>query len=805
MYICYSELERGDLMKLIFAEKPDVARQFRDALDSTAKTVKFADRIYYYEGKELIFASAFGHLFAAKLPSEIDEKNKEWKAEKYDLPDILPLKPIDNTRKKYFQCLQYIIKNKNIDEIIVCTDPDREGQLIWELIQRNLSTNVPVTRAWIKEWPAQGLIQAFNSRKLNSTYRNLANAGLCRLQADYIIGLTATRVNTVTFGGPGVLINDGRVQSPTRYMVYMNDQAIKNFKPEDYYVLNIKTESDESSLLSLTSSRLAKEQAIMLQDAVKNKKLLLHKTVRQTRKKSPKLYKTNSIIVDASKKFGISSEETMNILQSLYQDHGLTTYPRTEIEQISQSAAKNVMKIVNSLEGIATFDDIVGEIKSKNYQYQSHLIDSKGGEMPHEAITPTYTGNPRQKYSKLTPNEKKIYELIVMRFLQGFYPPAILEETEVWHEAICDGEKYSLKASGTIIVDPSWLKLSKDTLTNDILPLITDKKQYICQNTQIVGKKTQPPARYTEATLYEAMENAGRFVDDKDAKTILKEVKGIGTGATRTPIVKKLFDNDFLTRKGKSIYPTDKTIQISEIMPNSPLTSPIMTAELETKLSQVEDGSLSFDCFMEEVYKQVDEIIKCAKNAPQKRILNSEMGKCPVCGHPIKETKISYRCSAPECGLVIWKKIAGKTLAASQIEDLIKTGKTKVIKGFKPKDGKSFDAKLKLEKDDKGRFSVVFDNEKDIIGVCPRCGSNVVENSSAYSCQNKNCHFFITKNNRYFDSIGTKLTKTLVKRLLKNGEAPVKGLVSKKTGKKYDAIIVLNDTGQYVNFNMKFK
>lgn len=793
-------------MKLIVAEKSNVARQFRDALDSASKSVKYSDKIYYYEGKDLIFASAFGHLFCAKLPSEIDESNKDWKAEKFNLPRLLPLKPIDNTRKKYFECLKHLIETKNIDEIIVCTDPDREGQLIWELIQRNLNINVPVTRVWIKEWTAQGLIQAFNTRKLNSNYKNLADAGLCRMQADYFIGLTATRVNTVTFGGPGVLINDGRVQSPTRYMVYLNDKSIKNFKPEDYFVLNINTESDEDELLTLASSKLNKNEATQLKNKMDNKYILLNKSVKQTKRKSPKLYKTNSIIVDASKKYGISSEETMSILQSLYQNHGLTTYPRTEIEQISQSAAKNVMKIVNSLEGIGTFDSLVQEIKTNHYCYQKHLIDSKGGEMPHEAITPTYAGNPRQKYSKLNSNEKKIYELIVLRFLQGFYPPAVLEETEIWHDEEYNGEKYRFRNSGVIVIEPSWMKVATDNISDNLLPKITDNKKYCCRNSTILAKQTQPPARYTEATLYEAMENAGRFVDDKEAKTILKEIKGIGTGATRTPIVKRLFDNYFLIKKGKSIYPTEKTIQIAEILPNSPLTSPILTAELETKLSLVEDGKLGFDDFMNAVNEQVDEIITCAKNAPMKKsIKSSAIGICPVCGKQIRETKLSFRCEDSNCQFVIWKNVSGKTLTSSQVSELLNKGITKIIKGFQSKEGKSFNAKLKLKKDNNDNFSVVFDTEKDIIGVCPRCGGNIIETNSTYTCQNRDCNFFIMKNNKYFDSIGAKLTKTLVKKLLKNGEAPVKDLVSKRTGKKYNAIIVLNDTGQYVNFNMKFK
>ena len=232
-------LEVIPIKKLIIAEKPNVMREFVHALDSHAKSICYAKPyVYYYEGKDYIFAAANGHLFQAKNPEEISMSNKKWDAKKLDIPEIIPIK-INKQYAQSFYCLKELVKRKDIDEIIVATDPDREGQLIWELIARNLKINVPVTRIWINEWTEASLIKAFHGRKDNKAYQNLADAGLARLQSDYLIGMTGTRVHTVCFGGYKNVINEGRVQSPTRYLVGALEKTIMNFKPENYHIIQL--------------------------------------------------------------------------------------------------------------------------------------------------------------------------------------------------------------------------------------------------------------------------------------------------------------------------------------------------------------------------------------------------------------------------------------------------------------------------------------------------------------------------------------------------------------------------------------
>lgn len=698
------------MKKLIITEKSSVMKDFIRILDPTAKTVCYEKPyVYYYEGKDYIFTCASGHLFEVKSPEEINPDFKKWTSDIMNFPDILPLKIIKRT-KGNFKCIQDILKKqgKDIDEVIVITDPDREGQLIWALIERHLTIKQPISRVWIKEWPDAALKKAFTSRVPNSHYKHLEDAGLGRLQADYIIGMNGTRMNTVHFGGYKNVINEGRVQSPTRFLVADLEHRIQTFKPENYSVVTLKTESEDTALLELKSETLEPELAKKLNSALKGKEYTMQVEKQTTKKGCPMLYKTNRILQDASNKLGFSTEKTSQILQKLYQDYALTTYPRTEIEQISVEASKNVWKIIDSLEGIGLVDDIIMDIKAHKYSFQKHLINTKGGEMPHEAITPTFEGNPASVLHKLSSDERKVYELIVKRFLQGFYPPAVVDETKIQTTAEYDGQNYTFKALGKVVIDPSWLKIA-GIPSDSVLPLVFDGEDYACVDTKIEDKLTQPPARFTEAKLLDAMEHVSRFVDDKESQQVLRKVEGIGTGGTRAEVLKRLYKSGFLCMKGKTIYPTEKCMDWYNNTPQSPLKSPLMTAQLETSLADVEEGKKTLEEFMREVYEQIEILHDIVTSAPQKTISSNtsktsktassksdDLGVCPFCGKPMKENDKSYYCTGYKdgCSFSIWKKIAGKKISKTTAKALIQKGFTGKLKGFTSKQGKSFEARL---------------------------------------------------------------------------------------------------------------
>lgn len=696
------------MKKFIITEKSSVMKDFIRILDPSAKSVCYEKPyVYYYEGKDYVFACANGHLFEVKSPDEINTDFKKWTSNIMCFPDPLPLKTIQRA-KGYFKCIQDILKNqgKNIDEVIVITDPDREGQLIWALIERNLTIKQPISRVWIKEWPDVALKKAFYSRVPNSHYKNLEDAGLGRLQADYIIGMNGTRINTVCFGGYKNVINEGRVQSPTRFLVAELENRIQNFKPEDYSVIVLKTESEDTNPLELRSDTIQPDIAKRLNPILEGCDYTMQVEQQKTKKSCPMLYKTNKILQDASNKLGFSTEKTSQILQKLYQDYALTTYPRTEIEQISLEASKNVYKIIDSLDGVGLVDDIIDEIKTQKYTFQKHLVNTKGGEMPHEAITPTFEGNPASVLHKLSSDERKVYELIVKRFLQGFYPPAIISETKIQTSTEFEGEDYIFKTSGKVIVNPSWMKIS-GIPSDSVLPQVLDGKDYTCVDTKLENKKTQPPTRYTEAKLLDAMEHVSRFVDDKESQQILRKIEGIGTGATRTDTLNRLYKNGFLYVKGKTVYPTEKCMDWYNNTPESPLKSPLMTAELETSLSAVEHGEKTLEEFMSEVYEQVETLHHIAHIAPKKTISSntskivakpqsSNLGICPFCGKTMRENEKSYYCTGYKdgCSFSIWKNIAGKKISKTTAKTLITKGYTGKLKGFTSNKGKPFEAKL---------------------------------------------------------------------------------------------------------------
>lgn len=696
------------MKKLIITEKSSVMKDFIRILEPSAKAICYEKPyVYYYEGKNYIFACANGHLFEVKSPDEINADYKKWTSDIMHFPDTLPLKPIKRA-KGSFQCMKDILKKqgKDIDEVIVITDPDREGQLIWALIERNLTIKQPISRVWIKEWPDAALKRAFHSRVPNSHYKNLEDAGLGRLQADYIIGMNGTRINTVCFGGYKNVINEGRVQSPTRFLVADLENRIQNFKPEDYSVIVLKTESEDTTPLELRSDTLHPDVAKKLNPILKGQSYTMQVEKQTTKKGCPMLYKTNKILQDASNKLGFSTEKTTEILQKLYQDYALTTYPRTEIEQISLEASKNVGKILKSLDGIGLVDDIINEIKENNYTFQKHLVNTKGGEMPHEAITPTFEGNPASVLHKLSSDERQVYELIVKRFLQGFYPPAVIDETKVSTSIKFEDKDYAFKNSGKVIVTPSWMKIS-GIPSDSVLPQVLNGKDYMYINTKVENKKTQAPTRYTEAKLLDAMEHVSRFVDDKESQQILKQTKGIGTGATRNDTLERLYKSGFLYKKGKTIYPTEKCMDWYNNTPESPLKSPLMTAELETSLSAVEHGEKTLEEFMSEVYEQVETLHNIAHTAPKKTISSntskvpakpqsSDLGVCPFCGKPMRENEKSYYCTGYKdgCSFSIWKIIAEKKISKTTAKSLITKGYTGKLKGFISNKGKPFEAKL---------------------------------------------------------------------------------------------------------------
>ena len=792
-------------MQLILTEKPSVTRQVKDVLAPSAKYItiskatKTRPPIGYYEDKNFVICNSVGHIVSIKSPKDINS-DFTWSLDKVPYPFPFPL-PLEVTEKGIFKAIDTCIHKYSYDEIIIATDGDREGQNIWRKINLMLKPYKAkkITRMWLDEWTPEGIEEAYRNRFPNSEKDGLAEAARCREEADYIIGMDCTTALTCKYArGKGNIASIGRVMGPTMYIVYEREQEIKNFVPKPYTALSLITRSDDPENLTL---KMKKEGYTKTEADAFIKKLpkdtVLQKTTKKVSRKCPELYDATTIAQDMNKRYGFSAKKTSDIIQKLYQDYALTTYPGTNSRKMSEGSAAIAYK---ALDNLTSYSDIVSEIKSHKWKPAKHVVTSEG--LAHEAITPVYGTINTRKVQELSDDERKVYNAIVERFLQVFYPKAEFEEVTV--QANVNDELF--EAKGKTMLEAGWMKVAgipKDTL----LPSITDGHRYDIVECQRQEKMTTPPARYTEDTLLSAMKNAGRFVEDEQETSILREVEGLGTGRTRPAIIENIKHRGYFEVKKKQILPTQKCMDLFAVLPETTLSSPSLTAQFEEMIQDVEDGKMTHDEYMKRIDEDVLSIIDTIKKDDSGKVIgmgesiqkNEDIGVCPICGKPIRENSKAYGCTGYQdgCSFVIWKEIAGKKITANQAKALLEQGITSKIKGFKSKSGKSFDAYLKLE-DGKVAFSfeAPSSNPPKAFGDCPSCGHPMLEDDNKFYCEN--CDTKLYKN--ALAKLGKKrITKAEAKKLL-DGERIDVDLVS-KVGKPYTAKAYYDHTTGWVKIS----
>lgn len=709
-------------MKLIIAEKPDVARQIVNAIASDAKFHELAKGTYgkmgYYANSEYVICSSVGHIVEILKPNEMNPKYN-WNIDSlpYDLPDELPTQ-VSKDKKNIFNTIQKTFNAYKYDEIIIATDGDREGQNIWRKIKKHLKKySIPETRVWLDEWTKEGIEEAIKNRFPNSQKENLGLAAQCREEMDWKWGMEGTVACTKKYATKfGEVLSIGRVMTPTMKFVYDRENEINNFIPKPYKVLSITTETDEKEHLTL-KHQAKKDVTIpeiddIYEELKKTKKCTLYKESKKTTKKCPELYDATTIMQDMNKRYGYSAKETSDIIQKLYQTYVLTTYPGTNDTKISEGTAKNATDALKNLTSL--YNDEIEEIIDNKWTVSKHVITSE--ELPHEAITPVFGTAHIENISKLSEKELNVYKAICERFLAVFYPNAEFEEITI----TADINKEKFKATGKRLLNEGWTKVL-GTGKDIILPNVTSGKEYSILSVDSEEKMTTPPSRYNEETLLEAMKNAGRFVDDKEDKDILKQIEGIGTGRTRAPIIENIKNKQYFEIKKKTIYPTEKCIRLFDCLPkDSIIVSPLMTAKNEQMLMDVENGLLSREDCMKQMDNQlfdfIDEIKNDSTNTMITKTTNTLGYICPLCGKNIIEKANSYTCETNKyikkgndftrtegCGFLLSKTIAKKKLSEKNVKELFEKNETSLIKGFTGSKGK-FDAKLELKTDGKIGF-----------------------------------------------------------------------------------------------------
>ncbi len=632
---------------LVLAEKPSVARDL-------AKVLKCSqNKGSYIEGEKYVVTWALGHLVGLQDPEDYDDKYKKWEMETLPmLPEPMELVVLKKTSKQFHEVKKQLHR-KDVSDIVIATDAGREGELVGMWILEKAGVKKPVKRLWISSQTDKAIKDGFANLKPSSHYKNLYKAAVCRAKADWIVGLNVTRALTCKHNAQ---LSAGRVQSPTLAMIVHREDEIRTFKPEDYYTINAKSKDFSLQWIDKNGQyrTFDKEKVLKLASNLKGKDCKISDVSESLKKKyAPNLYDLTELQRDANKIWNYSAKQTLSIMQRLYENYKILTYPRTDSRFLSTDIVKTIpdrLKAVAIGEYKAVATNILksGVKASKNFVDDSKVSD-------HHAIIPT---EEMPKLSLLNTEEKNIYDLVVRRFLSVMLPPFEYLQTNI--NANIGEEKFVAK--GKVVKSKGWKVVfdledddSEDELKDQLLPQV--KKGDILKILQInyETKQTKPPSRFNEATLLSAMENPHKFVKvNSSAAKTLNETGGLGTVATRADIIEKLFNSFVIEKKGKDIYPTSKGRQLIELVPED-LKSPLLTANWENKLDSISNGKIDDTRFLNEMKDYACSLIDDVKSGGSRYVHdNITNTKCPECGKQMLKVNgknsVMLVCQDRECG-----------------------------------------------------------------------------------------------------------------------------------------------------------
>ncbi|MFV0519656.1 MAG: DNA topoisomerase III [Lachnospirales bacterium] len=675
---------------LIIAEKPSVARDIGKVLGCSRKGDGFI------HNDEYVISWAVGHLVTLCEPEDYDKKYSKWNKDTLPIiPKKMELKAVTNTRKQLV-VLHKLIKDENIKSLICATDSGREGELIFRYIYEITKCTKPFKRLWISSMTDEAIKKGFDTLKEGTTYDNLYYSAKCRSEADWLVGMNATRAFTLQHN---VLLSVGRVQTPTLAIIVERHLEILNFVSEPYYELNGTFTSKENSENFIgkwynekeKSHKIAKEEDCMALIEKLKGKIGTVKSIKNTKKntKAPLLFDLTELQRECNSKFAFSAKKTLDIAQSLYESKKVITYPRTDSRYLSNDMKSTILPLIKNLDKNDKFSKYTSYLLNSKIEYTKRIFDDKK-ITDHHAIIPTGKLN-----SSLTLDELKVFYTIVKRFLSVFYPDYVYNSTVI--ECTVEDEIFLTK--GQTVISLGWRELYTDEKDKDkdnqVLPTVKKGDTLILSELTKEDKKTTPPAKYNEASLLGAMENPTKFVEDEDLREQLKE-NGIGTPATRAAIIERLIQVGYIVRNGKILEPTEKGIKLIEVCPDE-LKSPSTTGKWERGLNKISKGEMLPEKFMESIYRYVTYLVTTTsshkevnfpeENYKSKKSSNSskKIGNCPICENgSILENSKSFFCSnwKNKCKFSIWKnqlKMYNKDIDSKTVEDLLKNG---IVKDF---------------------------------------------------------------------------------------------------------------------------
>ncbi len=635
---------------LVLAEKPSVGRDLARVLRCNKKGNG------YLESDKYIVTWALGHLVTLADPEVYDEKYKSWRLEDLPmLPSHLKLVVIKKTGKQ-FNTVKQQMNRKDVSEIVIATDAGREGELVARWIIEKAHVKKPIKRLWISSVTDKAIKDGFKKLKPGKAYENLYASAVARAEIDWLVGINATRALTCKYNAQ---LSCGRVQTPTLAMVAQREEEIKNFKPRPYY--GITATANGLKLIWQDSKTkdfrtFDKDRCDKLLKSINSKTAEVIEVDKAYKKRySPQLYDLTELQRDANKIWGFSAKETVSIMQKLYENHKVLTYPRTDSRYLTTDIVDTLKERLRAC-SVGSYSKLASKILKKPIKANKHFVDnSKVSD--HHAIIPTeqaaYLGAFNDK-------ERKIYDLVIKRFLAVLYPPFEYEQTTI--KAKINDERFIAK--GKTVIAQGWKEVYENNIDDDldneikeqILPNINKGEILKISNISQTKGETKPPAYFNEASLLSAMENPKKYManESKDLIKTIGEAGGLGTVATRADIIEKLFNSFLIEKKGKNIYITSKGKQLLELVPED-LKSPALTAVWEQKLGHISKGSLNKTTFINEMKNYSKEVVNEIKNSSEIfKHDNLTRNRCPECGKYMLEVKGKKGkmliCQDRECG-----------------------------------------------------------------------------------------------------------------------------------------------------------
>ena len=832
---------------LVIAEKPSVAADIARALGGQSGA--FARHRGYFENGDMVVTSAVGHLLRITPPDGVEVARGKWLMKNLPvLPERFDLEPIAQTADQ-LKIVEKLFARADIDAVINACDAGREGELIFKNLLRHLRGKrkaardeaPPVRRLWLQSMTPTAIRKGFDSLRDDSEMHPLADAARCRDAADWLVGINSTRAMTAlnSTGGNFLLTTVGRVQTPTLTIIVDRESEIQKFVAADYWEVKAVFEAaagrydgrwiDPTIAAAKKSTAKAGDKSDAADETKKPERIWNEaraqeiadkcrgaigeatETRVERRTAPPPLFDLTSLQREANRRHGFSARATLSAAQGLYERHKLLTYPRTDSralpEDYPQTAREATSKIAAFGDSTSSFaariianDWIVGQNKAvfNNAKVSDHFAIIPTGVAPKESLREP---------------ERKIYDLVLRRFLGVFFPPA--RHVAVERRTVVAGETFISR--GKVVVDPGWWEVAGGGGGEDLPPLATDEKPRAVE-VESIAKQTQPPPRYTEATLLAAMEGAGRFVEDDALREALRE-KGIGTPATRAATIEGLLREKYIVREQRELIPGTKAfslVRLLRVLSVEELTQPGLTGEWESKLRRIERADFDGESFLREIREMTKRIVAAAKSCEDVDTVAADGAPlaeaCPRCGKgELLASHLRFFCRA--CDFFVWKTVAGRETARVEMEEILRSETKSIgpLEGFRSRLGREFTSVLKLGAEGQNRLELDFSDSEEKngkgaaappraeltaregLGPCPKCGATVRDWDGRYLCENTAaesdpvCDFSFPKM-----ILQRAIAPAELAAMLNEGKsATLPGFVSKKTRRPFKAALAL--------------